>query len=120
MQTLPITYDPDIEGFVVTSGRHDLVVAPAPGRPIEPISVDAIAGVAGHSIWVAYPSQLDNDQPVHLVIAIVDAKRGRSIAPVLVSEPLSHGIANDQLDVARKAFDPMRELQAGLQFSTER
>jgi len=118
MPSIAITYTPDDAALVVTAGRRHLVIVPAYGWPIQPQPVDAIAGEVGKSIWVAYPSQRGLDGLVYLLIVIVDAKRGRHVAPVLVSEPLTRGIAFDQLALARAASDPLDHLQSDLRFTT--
>ena len=117
MRVLKSRYDEIGECFVVQIDGRQVVVAPAPGRPIEPIAVDEIAVEISNTLWLCYPSQVDADAPVHLVLLIVEPSTGEPKAPELVSEPLSHAIASDHLDVARNAWTPLTELPQGVQWN---
>ncbi len=116
MRILKNTYDTEAECFAVEFEGDIIVVGVADGRPIEPIGVDAISVQIEKTIWVAYPSQVDGDSSTYLVILIVNSETGDRAAPVLVSEPLTHLVASDHLELASKAWDPINELQAGVHF----
>lgn len=117
MRVLKSRYDEIGECFVVQIDGRQVVVAPALGRPIEPIAVDEIAVEISNTLWLCYPSRVDADAPVHLVLLIAEPSTGEPKAPELVSEPLSHAIASDHLDVARKAWTPLTELPQGVQWN---
>lgn len=112
-------YDEAAEAFIVRIDGRPVVVSPAAGRPIEPVAVKEIAVEIEGTLWVAYPSQVDGDESTHLVIVIGSLDTGEKVAPVLVSEPLTHLVASDHLELAGNAWDPINELQAGVAFGVD-
>lgn len=119
MRVLKSSYDADGECFVVRIDGRAVVIPAASGRPIEPVSVDEIAVEIENTLWVCYPSRKDDDEHTYLVIVMVSPVTGERVAPVLVSEPLSHAIASDHLDVARKQWAPLTELPQGVQWQVD-
>ncbi|MGV8970406.1 MAG: hypothetical protein ACOH1J_08150 [Microbacteriaceae bacterium] len=119
MRVLTSHYDQDLEAFTLSAADDETtVIFPAPGRPIEPVSVDPI-GVRhlDGSRSIIYPSPIDGSAETLIVIAT------RSTWPLRfthqISQPLTHAEASNLIDAARGAYDPYIHLRVTLHFTPE-